>query len=468
MPSCCRSATGRGIHRAGFSRSAGMAQARVGRSVLSRQRRARAAARRRSSAASREADKARAARCRARDSAPRHPGVSRGRRARAGRAVDLAVLSPDSSAAVRYRHLSAGRIRPRPCRGRRSAVRKTPPSSSRGRAQCHMRLFGHEPAGLWPSEGSVSDETAELAAKAGFQWMATDEAILGRSIGREFRRDAQGRLEQPGAAVPAISRAGRIAAQIACLFRDHALSDLIGFVYAGWQPEAAAADFVNRLVEAGRRFSASSGGEEATISDHPRRRERVGAFRGWRAPVPAGALRDALGASRASTGDHERGGRAAAAAAERHLSRARGSTATSSSGSAMATTSAAGGSFATRARCSSASSAAAASGGSRAGLQGAADRRRQRLVLVVWRRPLVRSRSGVRRAVPAAPAERLPDARPAGARGAVRDQHQHEPRAGCQSSRPSACSARCSTAERAATSSGCRRASSRPMCRPAR
>ena len=53
--------------------------------------------------------------------------------------------------------------------------------------------------------------------------------------------------------------------QIACLFRDHSLSDLIGFVYAGWHAEAAAADFVNRLVEAGRRFSAASGGEEATI-----------------------------------------------------------------------------------------------------------------------------------------------------------------------------------------------------------
>ena len=44
------------------------------------------------------------------------------------------------------------------------------------------------------------------------------------------------------------------------------MSDLIGFVYAAWNPEAAAADFVNRLVESGRRFSAATGGEEATIS----------------------------------------------------------------------------------------------------------------------------------------------------------------------------------------------------------
>ena len=130
--------------------------------------------------------------------------------------------------------------------------------------QCHERLFGHEPAGLWPSEGSVSDEAAELAARAGFRWLATDEAILGRTIGHEFRRDGQGWLEHPEPLYrPYALRAG--SREIACLFRDHSLSDLIGFVYAGWGPEAAAADFVNRLVEAGRRFSESSGGEEATI-----------------------------------------------------------------------------------------------------------------------------------------------------------------------------------------------------------
>ncbi len=55
-------------------------------------------------------------------------------------------------------------------------------------------------------------------------------------------------------------------AQIGCLFRDHSLSDMIGFVYSGWQADQAAADFVNRLAESGRRFSAASGGEDATIS----------------------------------------------------------------------------------------------------------------------------------------------------------------------------------------------------------
>lgn len=130
--------------------------------------------------------------------------------------------------------------------------------------ECHQRLFGHKPAGLWPSEGSVSDAAAELAARAGFGWMATDEAILGRTLGREFRRDGHGWLEEPDALYrPYAVKTG--SHEIGCLFRDHALSDLIGFVYAGWQADAAAKDFVDRLAEAGRRFSAATGGEEATI-----------------------------------------------------------------------------------------------------------------------------------------------------------------------------------------------------------
>src|SRR5437762_5779483 len=44
--------------------------------------------------------------------------------------------------------------------------------------ECHERLFGRRPVGLWPSEGSVSDAIVPIAARAGFRWMATDEQIL--------------------------------------------------------------------------------------------------------------------------------------------------------------------------------------------------------------------------------------------------------------------------------------------------
>ena len=140
----------------------------------------------------------------------------------------------------------------------------------------HEHLFGRRPAGLWPSEGSVSDAMVPIAAAAGFTWMATDELILAKTLGTTFSRDANGHLEQPerlyaayqvgapaspGNAGPAAPSSNRVA----CVFRDHVLSDRIGFVYSSWAAHAAADDFVTRLVEAGRRFSARAAGGEALI-----------------------------------------------------------------------------------------------------------------------------------------------------------------------------------------------------------
>jgi alpha-amylase/alpha-mannosidase (GH57 family) len=125
---------------------------------------------------------------------------------------------------------------------------------------CHERLFGRRPHGLWPSEGSVSDAMVPLVAKAGFSWMATDEQILARTLGTSFTRDDYGHSEHPQRLYrPYAVKAG--GAQVGCVFRDHVLSDRIGFVYAGWDADAAADDFVARLVEAGRRFTAAGGGE---------------------------------------------------------------------------------------------------------------------------------------------------------------------------------------------------------------
>ena len=130
-------------------------------------------------------------------------------------------------------------------------------------AALHERLFGRKPDGLWPSEGSVSDEMVPLVARAGFRWMATDETILARSTGREFTRDGGGHVEQP----ERLYRAYRVGAggfSVACGFRDHALSDLIGFTYASWPADRAADDFVRRLADAGERFGSRTRGE-ATI-----------------------------------------------------------------------------------------------------------------------------------------------------------------------------------------------------------
>jgi alpha-amylase/alpha-mannosidase (GH57 family) len=131
-------------------------------------------------------------------------------------------------------------------------------------AQYHERLFDRAPDGFWPSEGSVSDAIVKLGADGGFSWMATDEAILSRSLNLGLRRDGAGHLEQPELLYkPYRVRSG--SSEIRCLFRDRVLSDLIGFTYASWGSDAAAADLVNRIAEAGRRFSARTGGAEATV-----------------------------------------------------------------------------------------------------------------------------------------------------------------------------------------------------------
>ena len=103
----------------------------------------------------------------------------------------------------------------------------------------HQASFGHEPAGLWPSEGAVSDAALAEIGKAGFTWAASDEEVLAHSLDE----NASGRPAPKDLCRP--WRAGETG--VTLLFRDHRLSDLIGFVYRDWAPEDAANDLVGRL-----------------------------------------------------------------------------------------------------------------------------------------------------------------------------------------------------------------------------
>jgi alpha-amylase/alpha-mannosidase (GH57 family) len=106
------------------------------------------------------------------------------------------------------------------------------------RAQSFMKeRFGVVPEGLWPSEGSVSNDVALLASSLGFKWMATDEGILAKS-GIDLNWDNHRRLYHP-------YRRG----DITLFFRDRGLSDSIGFQYMHSSAAEGAADFVRRLKE---------------------------------------------------------------------------------------------------------------------------------------------------------------------------------------------------------------------------
>ena len=110
----------------------------------------------------------------------------------------------------------------------------------------HEETFGQRPLGVWPSEGSVSDEALRLIGDAGATWAATDEDILARSLGEPMQAERLYRPYRVGAAGPAL------------LFRDHALSDRIGFTYQSWDAAAAAEDFIGHVREAGRRFDGAA------------------------------------------------------------------------------------------------------------------------------------------------------------------------------------------------------------------
>ena len=108
-----------------------------------------------------------------------------------------------------------------------------------GRERLALR-FGAPPQGMWPSEGSVSDQTLALLGEEGVCWAATDEDILFASLGAAAPQQPAERSRLLHR--PYITKGGTV-----LFFRDHALSDRIGFVYQSWAADAAAADFVSRL-----------------------------------------------------------------------------------------------------------------------------------------------------------------------------------------------------------------------------
>ena len=126
--------------------------------------------------------------------------------------------------------------------------------------ESHQKNFGVRPQGLWPSEGSVSEEVIALAAKQGIRWMATDEGVLGRSLEHNFSRDAGGWLHGDGAhKLYNIYRYEKVGAEMHMVFRDHRISDNVGFVYSGMPAQDAANHLIHSIknsaqpvIDAGR------------------------------------------------------------------------------------------------------------------------------------------------------------------------------------------------------------------------
>jgi len=89
--------------------------------------------------------------------------------------------------------------------------------------------FGKDTIGLWPAEGAVDNESVGLYYQEGIRYIATDEAILYKSgevnHHRVYQKD-----------------------NVIIFFRDHGLSDLIGFKYRFLDEEEAVDDFESKLL----------------------------------------------------------------------------------------------------------------------------------------------------------------------------------------------------------------------------
>lgn len=99
-----------------------------------------------------------------------------------------------------------------------------------------MELFDKPINGMWPSEGSVSEIALRLFSESGVKWLATDEDILFQSLRKE-------NLSLENCAKYKIYEYNGVK----IFFRDHALSDRVGFVYSGMDTSAAVEDFISHI-----------------------------------------------------------------------------------------------------------------------------------------------------------------------------------------------------------------------------
>ncbi|MCL5735450.1 MAG: glycoside hydrolase family 57 protein [Actinobacteria bacterium] len=124
-------------------------------------------------------------------------------------------------------------------------------------ADKHSATFGERPRGVWCSEQAVGEDVIPLLVESGFEWTISDETVLARSLAGVVRTQtgalggatSSSKLTLPLGpdALYTSYRLERQTGELSIVFRDHTLSDLIGFVYRSWASKDAAVDLLGRL-----------------------------------------------------------------------------------------------------------------------------------------------------------------------------------------------------------------------------
>ena len=104
------------------------------------------------------------------------------------------------------------------------------------------RYFGRKPAGVWLSEGGVSEDALAQLDEMEFSWTASGEGVWRNSCAKSGCAEEELQSRQ---SLFSPARIGGFKSRV--FFRDDGLSDLIGFKYSDWHADDAVADFVRHL-----------------------------------------------------------------------------------------------------------------------------------------------------------------------------------------------------------------------------
>lgn len=120
----------------------------------------------------------------------------------------------------------------------------------------YKKIFGKNPRGLWPSEGSVCPELIPLIAERGIKWLATDEEILLKTVN----------IEDKGKALYKPYKFCREDKCLQLVFRDKGISNALSFIYPRQDPHAAARELIHNLHNINEYLSNENGPSLVTIA----------------------------------------------------------------------------------------------------------------------------------------------------------------------------------------------------------
>ncbi len=102
------------------------------------------------------------------------------------------------------------------------------------------KVDSNEVIGMWPSEGSLSNETLGIMIDNNINWAASDELVLSNSFKENYKSYFK--------YFPIKYKSKDHNNDITLFFRDHSLSDAIGFEYSNWNADDAANNFISRIL----------------------------------------------------------------------------------------------------------------------------------------------------------------------------------------------------------------------------